>query len=420
MAIALAACGRDAAPPPASPPSPPQPVATRFVGCAPTTYARYPWHRSGPAVKVEVTSATGFDPAIVRRYLRRHGATIAECFADRPGHVALELAWHADGTVASVTATGLAAETDACVEKAVAPIEFPKPTGPDARASAGLDGVDNDFADAVERSELPWTPYGAGLRPWYSDGVAPAVAHAKDALAAAAPRLEACWQGHASALGSARALVLLAPGGELQHVTVGGLGDAAVESCVAGVIRGLHFSSKGALELACDFERGEAKPWRLTLDDTWATFDVGEAATLTGGPALDGKHPAAVLASPKAPASRIRDAIALAKDATFVAVAVRGADGVPVWLAESVYDAPRTGIELGATTLAVCGGNDRTVVERNDPHAVDKAMASLAHDSPKISLDGVTASDALALVLAARKAGATDIVLVPQACPESR
>jgi outer membrane biosynthesis protein TonB len=82
-----------------------------------------------------VGPSAALDPAIIRRYIRRHLPKIQYCYEKEllsapglEGRVNVRFSIGADGRVTQSTGSGMP-PVDECVARAIATIEFPKPTG---------------------------------------------------------------------------------------------------------------------------------------------------------------------------------------------------------------------------------------------------------------------------------------------------
>src|SRR5262249_46376631 len=126
----------------------------------------------------------------------------------------------------------------------------------------------------------PWTPYAVFDEP--PPRTAPRVARATEgAIRRGLPAIAACFSGPAP-VGSLRAM-LAVHAGAVEFARAGGLGDAAG----AGVARqlvglGVAARTDDAVEIACDFARGEARPWRIAPAAGYAVLEADRRAVRHG------------------------------------------------------------------------------------------------------------------------------------------
>ncbi len=142
-------------------------------------------------------------------------------------------------------------------------------------------------------------------------------------------------------------MIPVATHGRVGRPRVGGLGDLAIESCIASALTGMDVVTRvaQAVEIACDVVRGEPAPLRISVDAGYAVIEAsarevrfGEAAhpvladrVLPELPELTLTATALIVADPDAPAAALELALWWAPAGTTL-VAVKAAGGAPVLL----------------------------------------------------------------------------------------
>lgn len=359
----VAACGGDKRDEPAPAPAPapaatPQLELVRCIG-APPPPAGDPAGMIAPAAAPAARNATvmgqtsvqgDLDKAVIRRYVRRDLDKITACYEKQllatpalQGKVEAHFFIDASGKVTSSKAEGLDPKVAACVAMVIAQIEFPKPRGgggvqvnypfsfrvagsdPPATPAAPPPPPVHHAAPPGNRLGTPlaaWTPYAFAAPELDDAAIGAAATAAASAAQSKLAELDACF---GAAHGSLRAMLAFDITGAATGVRAGGLANAAVERCVAGVLRSLQIARPRApVELACDFRRGADAPWRVTPDAGYfaiAVHATGVAAPASPAPA-DGV--ALVAVDPDATKRAIGDAIAIANPAAATIVAVQG------------------------------------------------------------------------------------------------
>ena len=222
---------------------------------------------------------------------------------------------------------------------------------------------------AVRPEPKAWTPFAAGP---------PAPASVADPAAALFPpsltlaTLEACLGRHN---GSFRAVVKIATDGGVIAARTGGLGDKEAETCVSTALIGLETQPVAVVsEVACDFQRGDATPWRLSLD---AGYTVIEAGTPYTPDAKDAEKTFVVIADPKTTSADLSTALLASMRGAASLVALRADAGPPVFAAAgpqplSTSD-PSSPLTLDTRDpLTICGG------------LLDEAKSAAFNDADKL------------------------------------
>jgi hypothetical protein len=181
-----------------------------------------------------------------------------------------------------------------------------------------------------------WTPFAA------SEALAPveiATVAAKELepmISARADKLLACFGEHT---GSVRAMLRVAFDGAVIDARTGGLGDHDVETCLSGSLIGVKVSAPPIVpEIACDLDRGEPQPWRVTKSADYTVLDVTATDVVSGGVPVkissdehDAKTTFLVIAPSTLPAIRIDQATMLVLSGSATVIAVQLDGGAPVF-----------------------------------------------------------------------------------------
>lgn len=204
----------------------------------------------------------------------------------------------------------------------------------DPRPAAGRSG---------HRAPREWTPFATGelhAEPAVAQVIARAVSRA---LGERVPAIARCF---ADANGMVRVMIPVATHGLVGRPRVGGLGDIAIESCIADALAAMDVGAvPQAAEIACDVVRDEPAPLRISVDAGYAVIEAtarevrfGEVAhpippdrRLPELPELTLTASALIVADPDAPAAALELALWWAPAGTTL-VAVEAAGGAPVLL----------------------------------------------------------------------------------------
>jgi hypothetical protein len=314
---------------------------------------------TGPHKKAEVAAA-----------LTKHMPRLLYCYEQRlvkqptlAGSLDLAITVQPNGRVFEVIpSNSFDEELTLCLKHIVSEVKLAEAPGakPDERST-----VTQHLTFSWKPNPLPpggseptqWTPFAAA---------APAVPAVADAAASTFPAtmtlatLEACLGTHN---GSFRSIVKIGVDGAVVSARTGGLADKAAEECVSQKLVGLKLaqSAGGAAEVACDFQRGDATPWRISLDAGYTVIDLAAAAPLPApGPAL-GEKTVVVVAAPKTTSQELQAALEVASHGAASLVAIRADEGAPIYVAAGPHAAiaqdPSAAIVLDTKDpLTVCGG----------------------------------------------------------------
>jgi hypothetical protein len=284
----------------------------------------------------------------------------------------------------------------------------------------------------------PWTPFALGDEP--ASRSAPAIARATEgAIRRSLSTIAGCFAGPAPR-GSLRAMLAVRADGTIDSARTGGLGDV-VEACVARRLAELRVLTPGRepAEVACDFARGDARPWRVAPVAGYTVLEAsrrgvrhGDQLVIPGAGAprpLPADQTFLVVASPDTPGAMIELALEWAEQGDATLIALRDGPQAPL-----VVGVARTAHQIGGTepaatwpALRVSRGAVTACVDRasqlaplGDSVAVDTLVRRVAarcrgqHCSASL---GVTFdADATALQLidvagAARRAGFERVLL---------
>jgi hypothetical protein len=423
-----------------------------------------------PDATGEVKTTGALDKEIIRRSIRRQIGAVTACYEKQllvdprlAGKVEAHFVIGLDGKVTSSTADGMNKDVASCIAKVIEKIEFPAPKGgvvkvnyPFVLRSAGgaapppAPAPAAPPSDAIQQAAITsllmagnqigkklaqWTPYAQSVPQLDAAAIATAATAGRDAMKAKLPELERCFAKN-DATGSLRAMLSFAPTGELDRVRVGGLGDAAAETCFADALRATKLpAAAAAFELACDFSRGRDALWRVTPTAGYELIAAKRDGLELGGTLvpfdrvhdakLDRTKVALIVADADAPATAMLTAVQHAGLAPATLVAVR-ADG-PLELLAMVA---MTGIEHGeALELAIsdgvvrsCGdGSAVPTAPLRDPAALDKLFEAARKGCPpsvcaaNIVL-GASAADVAALGFGALRAGYQRVGIIESGC----
>lgn len=289
--------------------------------------------------------------------------------------------------------------------------DAPVPTTGSAPAPTGarLQILGCTVADAPPTgvpASAAWTPYGGHVD-------APVDRTTREQLGDAAqiaitPQLAALDACFGRRSGSARALLLLDDRGEVEGLRAGGLGDAAIDQCIAQTLAHVHVPTTRRVEVACDLERGNAQPWRLTTS-AYHVISVSSAEIRNERSTLPSTL---VLADPDAPIALVERALASATGS--VILAVKAAGGPPVYVGPAAGGAPsELGIlvDHGVVRTCVRGAPSAGTARVIDPDALEQLL-DITHVKCGASCvtavgthgAGMIAKDLVAIYGAARRA----------------
>jgi hypothetical protein len=291
---------------------------------------------------------------------------------------------------------------------------------------------------AGPRPDAPWTPFALGDEA--APATAPLVARATEAaIRARLVAIAGCFSG-AAPVGSLRAMLSVRGDGSIEGARAGGLGDVA-EACVARRLADLRVELpvRDAAELACDFARGDARPWRVAPAAGYAVLEAGPRGVRHGDqlvtPGMVAPRPLPadqtflVVASPETTGAMLELALEWTEqgDATLIALSDGAGSPLVVGVArtahqiggrESVTAWPA--LRLGRRTVTACVDRAAELAPLGDPVAVDalirrvrsRCRALRCSASLGVTIDGdSTANQLLEVVGAVRRAGFQRVLL---------
>ncbi len=453
--VVVAACGSgpDAA-------SPREPVTLRLVECASALPTAVGDVRAKPAADRMVSWSSGknvrravtlgyemaqtsgmMDAMVVRRVVQAKASELTKCYerelAINPTRGQTRVAWRfsvaQDGHVvfADPTTQVVSVATSACISRVVKTMTFPaRTTGGSITITQGLvfDAIPiGDRRGAVAEGELPWTPYP--VRGGYAPAGAEVVAHAAESiLKNRADKLEACFRSGGA--GSLRALFSVESDGDVVATRVGGIGNDAIEACVEKQLVGAKLVNPlgDTTEIACDFARGDAQPWRVSASASYGvitatrkdmTYDKQTVVVGAVEPAaLPGDRTYLIVAEPETSGAVLNNALAWATDGDAAIVALRDGAGPPRYLgmgkvgagdAEAGFGGQPL-LVLGRGTVQACLGRKNRRGKLADAGSLAQQLATLCRTSRcgalAIALDDLAlARDLVEVTGAARRAG---------------
>jgi hypothetical protein len=267
-----------------------------------------------------------------------------------------------------------------------------------------------------------WTPFAASP---------PAPAQVADGAAAMFPpalslsKLDACLGTNK---GSFRSVVTIGTDGAVTAARTGGLADQAAEDCVSKALVGTKSQPvPQAAEVACDFQRGDATPWRISTGAGYTVLEPG--ATRTGEP-TDGEKTFLILLDRTTPSGDIEKLLAMAQAGAASIVALRADSGAPVYVGAGPVPAtiadPTMPIVLDTNApITMCGGllDEKLTGGLSQADAMIERAAQRCTFRPcpstfVVSTSGPqTALDLGAVAGAARGLDFQRIVLGPATCP---
>lgn len=286
----------------------------------------------------------------------------------------------------------------------------------------------------------PWSPFAS--RMWSPPPTAPTIARATEAaLRGRLATIGACFTAPAPT-GSLRAMLELSPAGELTGARVGGMGDHAIDTCVRSALRGLRVVTPTSefVELACDLSRGDAQPWRVTPQGSYAVVTATrtgvtyEGKTITPGASepepLPVRNATLVIVDPEAPGTIVELALTWAAESDTILLALRAPSGSPAFLGlgrTSVSDTDGPSVDAVDVTLNVsnrlvtaCQQTSVDQAKLSDPAAVGALVNRIAARCRKarcpstiaVALDGGAAARDLVEVLGTLRRAGLERVLI--------
>ncbi len=399
------------------------------------------------------TASGMLDTMLLQRLVVAKVPEIRACFdrelAANPMLGRTSLAWRLavaqDGRVlyADPTSRSSSNAVATCVSRVLRTMLFP------TRATGGSITVTYPIVfDVIVEPEPPepppttrsaaWTPFGTDAPVAAASRVARAV---EAALHDRRATVVACFPP-AAPTGSLRAMIEIDDDGKARSVQAGGLGHAASERCVEQALSGMTVvaPAQQPVEIACDYARGDAQPWRVTP----AAYRVittsrkqlrYESQTLVIGapepePLLDpGTY--LVLADADATGAMVTLALQWASEGNGAIIAVRDGARAPIFLgvgrtasADGIDGLARgtaqPGLRLGAKLLTACVGRATQRAKLADVTAVGSLVQWLATrcktarciSTLSVALDpDAIVRDLVEVIGAARRAGFDRVLL---------
>jgi hypothetical protein len=253
-----------------------------------------------------------------------------------------------DGRVlyANPATQSLSSTTSSCISTIFRGLTFPaRPSGGSVLVTLPLnfDSIsipDRPMTPEVTDQKVAWTPFAVGA---FAPARATTIARAAESvLRGKAAKIDACFAPKAN--GSLRTLLGVQSDGTIAVPRAGGLGDETVEQCVEKELAGVKVvnPSGSPAEIACDFSRGDAQPWRVTPSALYGLIEAskkdmtfGKKSIAVGAlepDALPGNKTYLIVADPETPGAILSNALAWASEGDASLVAMRDGKGSPVYL----------------------------------------------------------------------------------------
>ena len=419
---------------------------------------------NAPRVVLSTPSVDGdLDAALVRRILRRHAAKFLYCFEKQAavnprlagGIVETGFAIQSSGAVASPRADGVDPEVSKCVVNALATVAFPPPRdGNQVQVTAPI-RIEYRPASTTPvapvrppaRTSHEWTPF-ATEPPLLADADAKPVVEAVTAsVRSRLAAVEHCFDG---ARGAVRAMIAIDPSGRIESTRAGGIGDSAIERCIATAISGFTVAPPPVqgVEVACDFTRGGDAPLRVSPDAGYTVLEltsremrnrnnvreIPPRGTPPSVTLLGTMTSALIVAEPDAPGHGLEHALWWAPAGTTL-VAVKASGGAPVLLGMGDSRAQRSPtIDKRVVQLRTDHGRMRACIpgetlDRSapllEPRTMDAVMVDVLAACKRAPCESTivvgtsgefVVKDLVATTSAARRAGLPSISIGGPAC----
>jgi outer membrane biosynthesis protein TonB len=209
-----------------------------------------------PAARADAPAASGLDKPLLRRSVSKGRDQVRRCYERAleltpglAGTLRVDFVIGPDGAVLSATASGMDdAGLIACITKVFLGLRFPRPGG------GGKVNVSFPFSfreDAGPPPAVPTVstdadgPMDVTVAPRPPAAPTPSPHHYAAVLREASPRVRACYERalvkQPALAGQIKVRLTIGKRGRVSKVTVDGLGDKAMDRCVALVIRKLVF-----------------------------------------------------------------------------------------------------------------------------------------------------------------------------------
>jgi hypothetical protein len=493
IALLLAMAAACAAPVPLAP-EPPSPPTLRLLGCAPATplprtatdlgaellldegrgygeigtadLARQRSHPTPPppggvprVIAGSPTVSGSLDKAVIERAVLAQLSPMRACYvhalAGDPtmtGSVTVSFTAGPDSrvTLTGVLGRGVTPAVQACIVRVIQSLTFPAGqtvtvTYPFELAIGGAAEPSRASGASGRSSDAPWTPFA--LADEAPPPSASLVARATEgAIRRDFAAIAGCFAGPAP-IGSLRAMISVRGDGSIESTRTGGLGHI-VEACVAQRLVDLRVAAPvhEAAEIACDFARGEARPWRVAPIAGYTVIEASERVVRHGhdvvipGPLAPRPLPAnqtfLILAGPDTTGAILELAVEWTEqdDATLLALRDGARAPLVVGVARTAHQIggvePVTAwpaLRIGGGTVTACIDRASTSAPLSDAVAVDTLIHRVAarcrvircSASLGVMIDtDATASQLFDVAGAARRAGFARVLLGSYAgCP---
>lgn len=409
----------------------------KFVGCAPAQAApsiAAPGTRPGlPHVNRGALSSTGPLPKkMIASTIATHANRLQYCYEQslvrKPISGSLVLTATLEPTGAVFEAgieNSFDDELSLCLKHIISELRFPA-AAKDERTmlKLPLTFAWQPSAPATAAPEpAAWTPFAASATRPPLTVSAPAAAQFPPAMSLGA--LQNCL---GTTNGSFRTVMKLGTDGSVISARTGGLGNKDAETCISATLVG----TKGppvelVTEIACDFQRGDATPWRVSPE---AGYTVIEPGTEYAPQPTDAEATFLVVLEPTTPADVAGKALDVASRGAASIVALKIDEGAPLYVAAGAHapTSPDPSTPFTVDTgepITVCGGLLEAPVSgplhqadtligkasRRCTHRPCPAVLAITTTGPR------TAKDLAALAGAARGLDFERIVLGPGSCP---
>lgn len=396
--------------------------------------------RKATSLSFGMPSTAGMmDAMVVRNTVSTRMADLQKCYERElqldPTVTRHQVAWRfsvaLDGRVTSADPTShqMSPPTIACISRVFRLLQFPpRRTSVPITVTLPLTFDSIPFSDrpapvSGASEKVAWTPFAVGaFAPERATTVARA---AESALRGKAEKLEACFGKDTS--GSLRTLLGVQSDGNVAMIRAGGLGEDTVESCVEKELAGVKVVNPlgNATEIACDFARGDAQPWRVTpasgyglITTTRKQMTFGKTSIAVGAvepDALPTNTTYLIVAEPDTPGSVLANALAWASEGDASLVALRDGNRAPMYLGMGRIGhddaiATRPILMLGRNNVQACLGQQSRVGKISDAGQLAQRLATRCKStrcgSIVIGLDDLAlVKDLVEITGAARRAG---------------
>jgi hypothetical protein len=283
---------------------------------------------------------------------------------------------------------------------------------------------------APASDKVAWTPFAIGA---FAPERAATVARASEsAVRMKTDKLEACF-AKTGVKGSLRAVLGVHGDGNVTAVRAGGLGDGVIEACIEKELLGSKVVNPSGTptEIACDFARGDAQPWRVTAADGYSVITAtrkemrfGQLAIPIGAlepETLPKEATYLIIAEPETPGSVLTSALAWASEGDASLVALADGQSAPRYLgmAKIGHDdqlSSRPMMLLGRKSVQACLGKQTREGKVSEAGQLAIKLAArcktMRCGSLVVGIDDLAlAKDLVEVTGAARRAGFDRVVI---------